>query len=277
MISLSNVIKPLFYTTLDEFKTVEGARLPQAPGAAPEDGVDEEEKLELLELKAMKERILLDAEQSADQMLHDTVAETNAMREQTQQEIDQWWSERRLQDEQVTEEARLSGLEQGFREGAMQAETAVREQYHDTLKEAQAVLEQAYELKQRIILEAEPFLIELSTAIAEKIIDRQLTIDPEWIVKMTQDVLARRREKGTITLCVAPAHFAYLQDAREEFLLSIDSQAELQIIPDASVTDHGCVVRSAFGSIDARIDTQLTEIKAALRQIALRGEETEAT
>jgi flagellar assembly protein FliH len=64
----------------------------------------------------------------------------------------------------------------------------------------------------------------------------------------------------------------YIQDARDELVLHVDSQAELQIIPDSSVTDMGCVVRSSFGSIDARIDTQLQEIKHALRQIALRNE-----
>jgi flagellar assembly protein FliH len=90
---------------------------------------------------------------------------------------------------------------------------------------------------------------------------------------MTQAVLARRREKGVVTLCVSPKQFAYIQDARDELLLSIDSQAELQILPDATIDDHGCVVRTAFGSIDAKIDTQLKEIKAALRQLALTSEE----
>lgn len=273
MISLSNVIKPHYYTTLDEFKTIESLRIPLHPaGADAQDGLTEEERQELNELKAMKDRILQDAAESAEQQLHDALAETNEMREQAQLEIDSWWEERRKLDEQHMEEARLAGFEQGVREGAIQAEAAVREQYAETLQEAQAILEQAYLLKQRIILESEPFLIELSSAIAEKIVERQLTLEPSWVVEMTRSVLSRRREKGTITLCVSPAQFAYIQDAREEFMLSIDSQAELQILPDASVTDHGCVIRSAFGSIDARIDTQLTEIKNALQQLALRGE-----
>jgi flagellar assembly protein FliH len=55
--------------------------------------------------------------------------------------------------------------------------------------------------------------------------------------------------------------------------LAIDSQAELQIVPDVSVKDPGCVIRSAFGSIDARIDTQLSEIKRELISIALQAEE----
>ena len=134
--------------------------------------------------------------------------------------------------------------------------------------------EQSYKLKQQIIQESEPFLIELSTSIAEKIIIRQLSLEPSWVIELIQKVLARRREKGIITLCVAPSQFAYIQDAREELITSIDSQAELEIIPDSSVQDQGCVIRSSYGSIDARIDTQLKEIKSALQQLAIQSEES---
>ncbi len=92
------------------------------------------------------------------------------------------------------------------------------------------------------------------------------------MTEMIRKVLARRREKGMIALCVSPSQFSYIQDARDELLLHIDSQAELQIIPDGSVQDHGCVIRSSFGSIDARIDTQLNEIKQALQDLAIRNE-----
>jgi flagellar assembly protein FliH len=61
--------------------------------------------------------------------------------------------------------------------------------------------------------------------------------------------------------------FEYIQNNRDELMLALDSQAELQILPDTTVNDHGCVIRSSFGSIDGRIDSQLQEIKAALRQI----------
>ena len=54
---------------------------------------------------------------------------------------------------------------------------------------------------------------------------------------------------------------------------AIDSQAELQIVPDSTVKDYGCVIRSSFGSIDARIDTQLSEIKRELIQLAHHSDE----
>ncbi|MMZ67139.1 flagellar assembly protein H [compost metagenome] len=116
-------------------------------------------------------------------------------------------------------------------------------------------------------------MVELSCAIAEKIIDRQLELKPEYSVELIKKSLSRKREQGVLTLCVSPSQFAFVQAAREELSLVIDSQAELQILPDASVQDRGCVIRSSFGSVDARIDTQLSEIKKELLRISRQTEE----
>jgi flagellar assembly protein FliH len=149
-----------------------------------------------------------------------------------------------------------------------QAEIRILEQYSDMIEQARNVVSDAHGMKEQLIQEAEPFLLDLSCAIAAKIIGRQLTVTPEWSLQLIQGLLQRRRERGLITLCVAPVMFEYVQNNRDELLLALDSQAELQILPDSTVNDHGCVIRSSFGSIDGRIDSQLQEIKAALRQVA---------
>ncbi|OXM84667.1 FliH/SctL family protein [Paenibacillus rigui] len=272
---MSNVIKFTQYTSIDEKKVVDVASPshllhPDAEGF--QDGLSPEQQAEMDELTLIKEQILQDAESFAEEQVRAAMDEAAALRQQAQAEMEQWWNEQRQHDEELQVQMKEQGFQLGYEEGLKQAETELREQYNEMLHESSQILEQAYVLKQQIIQEAEPFLIQMSCAIAEKIVARQLTVEPEWIVELIQNVLTRRREKGIITLCVAPAHFAYIQDAREELLLHIDSQAELQIIPDPSVQDHGCVVRSSFGSIDARIDTQLKEIKNALQHLAVRNE-----
>jgi flagellar assembly protein FliH len=271
MISLSNVIKPSFYVPLDDAKLIETLRF--TPNALQDARIlTPEQQAELHEAATLKDQILRDAEAYADERVQQALQECAALKEQAQAEIASWWEQRRSEDAMHAEQARQAGFDQGYQDGLVQAETAIRQQYADMLQEATAILEQAYSLKQQIIQEAEPFLIELSCAIAEKIVGKQLTLTPEWTIELIKRLLSRRKEKGSITLCVAPQHFAYIQDAREELLHAVDSQAELEILPDASVHDHGCVIRSAFGSIDARIDTQLKEIKSALQEIAMRSE-----
>jgi flagellar assembly protein FliH len=147
------------------------------------------------------------------------------------------------------------------------------EKYDSLLQEARHMVEEAHRVKERVISEAEPFLVDLATAVAKKIIGEHLSVDPEWTKTQVKRTLERRREKGLITLCVAPSQFSKMQDSRAELTLAVDSEAELVIVPDATVDEGGCVVRTSFGSIDARIDTQLSELKAALMEVAAETDE----
>ncbi|MCR8630814.1 FliH/SctL family protein [Paenibacillus radicis (ex Xue et al. 2023)] len=270
---MSNVIKFTQYIALDDKKVVEVAVKPELNAVQDDSSEAGNPHLEELnEAIQIKEQILQDAEAFAEEQVKAAMEEAAAIRQQVQAESELWWNEQRQRDLDLQNQLKDEGFQQGYQDGLKQSEAELREQYDGMLQEASQILDQAYILKQQIIQESEPFLIELSCSIAEKIVERQLTIESEWIVELVQKVLSRRREKGIITLCVAPVHFSNIQDAREELLLHIDSQAELQIIPDPSVHDQGCVVRSSFGSIDARIDTQLKEIKNALQHLAVRNE-----
>lgn len=268
---MSKLIKSDYYIPLTELKQIETPIFQPVKLVSDVDS-NLEENEEHQELEKIKSQILNDAEEIAEQQINQAMEEAQAIKEKALLDIEQWWQERRAEDEQYIEEARNSGYEAGYQQGQVEAEAFVKASNAEMIHESQAVLNQAYGLKEDIIQEAEPFLIELSCSIAEKIIQRQLNIEPDWVIEYTQGILARRREKGLITICVAPKQFTFMQDAKDEFMLHIDSQAELQILPDATVSDHGCVIRSPFLSVDARIDTQLKEIKDALQLIAKRNE-----
>ncbi|WP_230986615.1 FliH/SctL family protein [Cohnella fermenti] len=216
----------------------------------------------------MKERILQDAQQVAEDILAAAREEAESVRSQAQREAEEWWQGRRQEDEQIVEEARRHGYEEGFRQGSEQAERQMRERWAQELEEAASIVKQAYLTKESIISDAELFLVELSGKIAEKVIASKLEEKPELTLELIARALARRKEQGVITLCVAPSQFAFVQAAKDELALGIDSQAELQIIPDPTVGEGGCIVRSSFGSIDARIDTQLAAIRQELLRIA---------
>ncbi|RKN86523.1 FliH/SctL family protein [Paenibacillus ginsengarvi] len=275
---MSNVIKAAFYVPLDDKKLIkvsanESVRDPEPSELAQSETAADEETVpaEVAAALVAKEQIIRDAEQYAESVVSQATEDANRLRSEANVEIEAWWSRRRAEDEQLSAQATAAGQELGYQQGYEEAERNVRGQYEQLLGEARSVIENAVLVKHQLIQESEPFLIELSCAIAEKIVGRQLSIEPEWTIDLVKNVLQRRREQGIITLCVSAQHFQFIVDAREELMLAIDSQAELQIIPDPTVHDHGCVIRSSFGSIDARIDTQLNEIKKGLQQIALQG------
>ncbi|WP_054028988.1 FliH/SctL family protein [Bacillus sp. FJAT-28004] len=265
---MSNLIKSSSVITLDQLKQLEwlhqrNLEINEAIGQEEDtEPVPDEETITL------RDQILNDAQLYAEERLRDAAEESEKLLAETQQQIDVWWLEKRTEDEAESEASRQSGYDLGYAEGAAHSEKEMREIWEQKLAEASDVLKTAFQMREQIIQEAEPFLVELSCEIAEKIIGQQLTLAPEMAIELIRKSLSRRREQGVITLCVAPSQLAFVQAAREELHFAIDSQAELQILPDSTVKDNGCVIRSSFGSIDARIDTQLAEIKKELIHLA---------
>ena len=280
MTLLSNLIKPSHYMPVDVLKKLELARQYGKPEPQPEQGAYETRQPSdpavnhtLAEAERIKEEMLRDAREFAERQIREASEEAERILAEAKEQMKAWWQEQRNQDEVLVEALKAEGFQKGYEEGAARAEMEMGDLMQRASEEAGMVLRQAYEAKEELIQEAEPFLVELSCSIAEKIVDRQLTLEPEFMLDLIRSNLSRKREKGIISLCVAPSNFAFVHAAREELAMTVDSQAELQILPDATVKDKGCVIRSSFGSVDARIDTQLTEIKKELMRVALDDEE----
>ena len=275
---MSKLIKHSQYVPVDVLKRLEQAR--QHAGLSHEHS-SEEPAAEVHyqdpareEAELARRQMLKDAQEFAEGQVRSASEEAEFIKESARAEVEQWWLERREQDEHLIEAVKSEAFQQGYQEGISQAEEEMKRKFAEMMEEARAVLADAYRARDVIIQEAEPFLVELSCDIAEKIVERQLTIEPEFTMELIKKSLARKREQGLISLCVSPAQFSFVNAAREELSLAIDSQAELQILPDSTVRDHGCVIRSSFGSIDARVDTQLAEIKKELLRIALDTDES---
>jgi flagellar assembly protein FliH len=265
---LSNLIKSSSVITLEQLKQLELLHQRNLEIGEPQEQEADIEPVPDEETISLRDQILNDAQIYAEERLREAAQESDRLLAETQQQIEVWWLQQRTDDEAASEASRQSGYELGYAEGAVNSETELREVWEQKLTEASDVLKTAFQMREQIIQEAEPFLVELSCAIAEKIIGQQLTLAPEMAIELIRKSLSRRREQGVITLCVAPGQLAFVQAAREELHFAIDSQAELQILPDSTVKDNGCVIRSSFGSIDARIDTQLAEIKRELIHLA---------
>lgn len=275
---MSNLIKVSQYVPVDILKQLNLAKTYEASEEQRSDddmATVQEEVFSAQDAAAEEARkqMLADAKAFAESQVKAASDQAEQMLTEARQQIEAWWTERREQDEHLVEAVKSEAFNEGFEEGRVQAEQTLKIKIDEMMSEASAVLKQAYIEKERIIQEAEPFLVELSCAIAEKIIDRQLELKPDYSVELIKKSLSRKREQGVLTLCVSPSQFSFVQAAREELSLVIDSQAELQILPDASVQDRGCVIRSSFGSVDARIDTQLSEIKKELLRISRQTEE----
>ncbi|MCG5250710.1 flagellar assembly protein FliH [Brevibacillus agri] len=266
MISLSRIIKVANYRPSEDSVLLSVTPVPPKTESDPERLQKNLQIFQEAEIEA--KTILADAEETAQTILRQAIEEAEQLKQEASLEIQRWWEQKQQEAAQLfsstQEQATAEGHEKGFAEGKQQA----YEEETQALAEARAILEQAYSSKQQIIAEAEPFLVELALEIAKKIIGQELQQNPEQVLEIAKKALRRSRVHGEITICVNHNYFHYVSEHRPQLLALLEGQAELSIYPDYTIADGGCVIRTQLGSVDARVDTQLEEIKQALLAIA---------
>lgn len=209
------------------------------------------------EAEAMAQKIINSAKEEADNLLKDR-----------KKEIDAWWESKRLEDKEIVEANKKEGYTAGYLAGSEQAEKELIEQYNEKLINAQNLLRDAYRIKEDIIQESEEAIIQLSLLIAKKIINKEIEQDPNIITELTKVTLRNTKETEHVSIFVNPDFYIYLYNAREDLSKGLNGRVQLLIYPDPSIESAGVVIKTTFETIDAKIDTQLEEVKKILLELS---------
>jgi len=160
--------------------------------------------------------------------------------------------------------AREQGLAEGRRQGLDEGKAAA-EQANRQLALRLVGLSAAAEAEQERLLEAaELQLVELALAIARKIVGEELRITPELVVEVVAHAIDEAKEKGEHTIRLNPEDIALLQPYLPRAAIEAGG-SEWQLQPDESLQRGDCVIETAYGTIDARIETQFEELSRLLR------------
>lgn len=85
--------------------------------------------------------------------------------------------------------------------------------------------------------------------------------------KITEILKTLSKEETKINLKVNPSQVSILKQSIPDILSDAGLDARIIIVPDETVTEGGCVVTTANGVIDATIESQISIIKEALKEI----------
>lgn len=234
-------------------------QMPVQPVLYPRPSSPEQAELEAAKSAAEREAeaILNEARLAAAQILAQAEAQAAGLLAQERQNVQALLAAE-------AEQAKALGYQDGMAEGIRQAEAdcagmlqAGEEQYRSAVEE-----------RRRYLAEAEPMIVDLALEIAKKIIIRESSADRSFVVDVVRTALEELHDGGKVEVRVHPDDHEVVQQSREQLRKAVPGQSELLIIKDLSVEAGGCVVCTAFGNIDARIDTQLEEVRKALQEVA---------
>jgi len=108
--------------------------------------------------------------------------------------------------------------------------------------------------------------IVLARRMAERIVGHAVEISPELMGEIVAEALAASRaRRGTVVLRAHPEDLAAVERERPRWLVRVAAGVDVRVVADPAIGRHGCVVETAVGRLDARLDTQLDAMERALR------------
>jgi flagellar assembly protein FliH len=161
--------------------------------------------------------------------------------------------EARAEADQIREQARASGYEDGRQAGHAEATAAVQSAV-GALREA---AEGVHALRDQVADAVERDALELAQTLAGKIVAGSLQARPELVVDVVQGALRRVAGQRTITVLLNPADVESVSAALGELRTQGGPVELCDLQPDQRIQRGGVVVRTAEGEVDARIQTQL--------------------
>lgn len=176
------------------------------------------------------------------------------------------------------EEGYAVGLEEGRAAGRAEALEEARAAVAAVLAEAESLRaealrlhREAVEVRDRALDGLQETVVQLVMETARRVLRREVSMQPEEIVRIAAGLVAEAREQDELTLLVSPGDAVLLEGQKDELRAGLRATQRLRIVPDAAVEPGGAVLETPGGTWDARLESQLQVLEAALREAVLGG------
>jgi flagellar assembly protein FliH len=159
---------------------------------------------------------------------------------------------------------RLAGLErEAFTKGYAQGERAGLEaggkRAEAMLRRVAQTIEELGGLRQTLIQETEREMVQLALTLARRVVHREVTLDPELAAALAHVALERLGMNTPATIRLNPEDYTIVAQDPTRW-----GGQTVTVVPDPAISRGGCLVESAFGSVDATIERQFDELSRAL-------------
>ena len=165
---------------------------------------------------------------------------------------------------QIMARAKEEGYQDGLKRGTASAEAKLIPLLETTAK----VAEKAKVERAQLIKESEQSIVALAIDIAKKIIDEEVSANPDLIAKAVDRAIQKVNSEGPVRIRLNPEDLALLAPYWDRIKGSGDKPMKWETVADEQVGRGGCVIDTRYGVIDARIETQLCKVGRTLIELA---------
>lgn len=218
-------------------------------GALPSDSITERQE----ELLSEAKKVLADSQRQAEEYLAQAADEAEKIK---QEAIDAG-----------RQEGYQDGYNEGFRCGKEQAASEMQQKINSAAEKAQSILTCAEQEYKESIIEAEQEIINISLAVARKILAREIEENPVVVLPIVKAALEKVRDQDQIIIRVSTDDFELVLQAKRDLQMMLGRENVISIVHDHTVNPGGCLIDTPYGTVDASIDSQFQALQQAVKKV----------
>ena len=165
---------------------------------------------------------------------------------------------------QIAASAKREGQQAALQEARASLGATLDQQLATLLPALQQAVQDIRHSKAMWLTHWESQTIVLATAIAERVIRREVASTTEITVDLIRDALELAMGAGTVTIQLCPQDYDALRDRAEGVARQLGKLGATNIVADPDVSLGGCRVVTEFGVIDQTFEAQLARIAEEL-------------
>jgi flagellar assembly protein FliH len=146
-------------------------------------------------------------------------------------------------------------------EAASEVEQRLRVEFERKLLAARASIASTVtkfeEERDRYYGRVEAEIVQLSLAIAAKILHREAQVDAMLVASLVRLAMENMREGSSVTIRVEPGK----GEAWKQYFSSFSSATRVEVVEDAELNDQDCILETELGSANFSLVKQLKEVE----------------
>lgn len=161
---------------------------------------------------------------------------------------------------------RARAVEQGHAEGYAAGRAEADQETAGLIRTCEQIGVHVMEERERVLAQSEPDVVELSIAIARRIVNASLDVDEALVLDACRGAMRKAFQRGSMQVLAHPDDLALLREAGPSLAAELGGVEHLDFIAERRLDRGSVVVRTPAGEIDGTIAGKADKIEQALRE-----------
>ena len=208
----------------------------------------------LAEVQAKVADMVHEAQQQAEQIVKQAEGEAQNILEQSRARAER-------EAGQLKRETEEKAKKEGFEQGRQEIQQQLKEESEAFVNALGQALQQLEEEKQMLVKQVEPRLLTLACHIAGQIVRDRIERDDETVMRIVHRAIEMTKERASFVLRLNPADAESLREKADDLIQAHEGVREIRFEADPRIEQGGCLVETASGYVDARLEQQMGEFR----------------